>query len=170
MRRDHHGFLAARDACVEAATGEFVAFLDADDCWAPTKLERQLAAFAEHPGIDLCVTLYRNFWEDPATAEAYAGHPLSEPQGGYVVPALMARRSLLTSVAAFAEPGRRGETGWFADVMARGCTLHTVPEVLLHRRIHGANESIVQTSSSLDGIFELIAARRRAARDTDPGA
>ncbi|HVJ09355.1 MAG TPA: glycosyltransferase [Acidisarcina sp.] len=38
------GVAKARNAGLNRATGEFVAFLDADDLWHPTKIERQVAA------------------------------------------------------------------------------------------------------------------------------
>ena len=38
---------AARNAAISHATGEFLAFLDADDVWAPYKLERQIKLFQD---------------------------------------------------------------------------------------------------------------------------
>lgn len=34
--------------------GEWLARIDSDDLWYPTRLERQMAALREHPGIDVC--------------------------------------------------------------------------------------------------------------------
>jgi glycosyltransferase involved in cell wall biosynthesis len=49
------GLAAARNIGAVAATGEFLAFLDDDDAWAPAKVERQLAELAR-TGRSVCVT------------------------------------------------------------------------------------------------------------------
>jgi hypothetical protein len=38
---------------VEAAGGEWIAFLDADDAWVPRRLETQMDILAQHPDADL---------------------------------------------------------------------------------------------------------------------
>ncbi len=42
----------SRNKAVEAAAGEWIAFLDADDTWRPTKLSRVRAALEADPGLD----------------------------------------------------------------------------------------------------------------------
>jgi glycosyltransferase involved in cell wall biosynthesis len=49
-RIEHRGPAAARNRGVEMARAPLIAFLDSDDLWAPTKLERQLAFMHENPG------------------------------------------------------------------------------------------------------------------------
>ena len=41
----------ARNAGIRAAKGEWIAFLDDDDEWLPTKIEKQMAALEQHPEI-----------------------------------------------------------------------------------------------------------------------
>src|SRR6185437_6067267 len=43
------GAAAARQTAISLARGEFIAFLDADDVWAPNKLALQIAAFGRNP-------------------------------------------------------------------------------------------------------------------------
>ncbi|MBA4067329.1 MAG: glycosyl transferase family 2 [Isosphaera sp.] len=56
IRKENGGVSTARNRGVEEATGDLVAFLDADDAWHPRKLEVQLAALAARPDLGLLGT------------------------------------------------------------------------------------------------------------------
>src|SRR5262249_1200992 len=49
LERTHGGAPAAWNAAVEVAGGHFIALLDHDDLWTPTKLEGHLKSFKANP-------------------------------------------------------------------------------------------------------------------------
>src|SRR4029077_2815495 len=62
-REEQVGAGAARNAGVSVTRGELIAFLDDDDTWRPTKIERQVEMLAEHDDMDAVETGY-DLWED----------------------------------------------------------------------------------------------------------
>jgi glycosyltransferase involved in cell wall biosynthesis len=60
-RRPWCGVAAARNHAIGLASGEFIAPMDADDLWHPTKLERQLERFQGHePDTGLVYSWHRS--------------------------------------------------------------------------------------------------------------
>lgn len=49
--QQNRGLAGARNAGIRQARGAFVGFLDSDDLWAPTKVERHLDLFAQAPEV-----------------------------------------------------------------------------------------------------------------------
>jgi len=53
LRQDNAGPAVARNRGVQAASGDLLAFLDADDLWLPDKLRQQVRCLAEYPDCRL---------------------------------------------------------------------------------------------------------------------
>jgi glycosyltransferase involved in cell wall biosynthesis len=56
IHKENGGVSSARNCGIAAATGDLIAFLDADDVWHPRKLEFQQAALARRPELGLLGT------------------------------------------------------------------------------------------------------------------
>lgn len=53
LYQKNQGVSAARNNGIGAASGDLIAFLDADDAWLPTKIEKQVERFAAEPDLGL---------------------------------------------------------------------------------------------------------------------
>ncbi len=173
LQQANRGPAVARNAGIRIATGEWLSFLDGDDVWDPTKLERQLAVFAMDPGLDYCLTFVRHFWQ-PEIADRerelrVLNHPITRDGPGYVFQTLLVRAVTFARVGALDEALRIGEdTDWIARAGAMGLRRRIMDEVLVHRRMHERNLSYgCQTAEGLADrkrlLFAHIARIRRSA-------
>lgn len=133
------GPAAARNAGVARARGRYLAFLDADDCWAPDKTRHQLAALQD--GVDLVFGHTCEFLDD-SSSSALPPVPVGPPLAAHVAGALLIRREAFLRVGLFSTAWRVGEfVDWGARARQIGFVSVTVPEVVLYRRIHAANST-----------------------------
>jgi glycosyltransferase involved in cell wall biosynthesis len=80
IRKDNGGVASARNRGIAEAQGEFVATLDADDLWYPTKLERQLERF-EQSGPETALVYAWCCWID-GFGNVTGAAPPSQLEGG----------------------------------------------------------------------------------------
>ena len=159
LRQQRSGPAGARNAGLRSASGDFIAFLDADDTWRPEKLERQLERFGGRPELGVCVTLIQNFWEPEMAEEAarFADHPRSRPTPGYVTVTMLARADVFETVGPFnAELAHGDAAEWFLRCKEAGVATDLVSDVLVDRRLHRGNRSRRYASASRDAYLTLV--------------
>jgi glycosyltransferase involved in cell wall biosynthesis len=152
IRRANAGVATARNRGADDASARYVAFLDADDAWAPEKLERQLAAAAELPRPGLVVCELDLF--DDATG-AVTGHAAMTPSPGTLLDMVLFEGAQIVSCSSTAllerglfealggfDPRLSQSADW--DFLARALLagpVVSVPEPLVRYRVHSANMS-----------------------------
>ena len=168
VSQENAGPSAAKNRGIVESTGEYVAFLDADDVWEPEKLKLQMGLFAQRPDLDIAVSLVQNFWDDEVRHEEarFRDHRISRPLPGFSAGTLLTPRTVFNRIGPF-DPGlAHGEAvEWFARARAAGLTMEMIPRPLLRRRMHAGNRSRVMQGASRDEFVELVKAlldRRRS--------
>jgi glycosyltransferase involved in cell wall biosynthesis len=97
----NEGAAKARNTGWSLASGEYIAFLDADDCWHPRKLELQWKQFELNPELVLCGHSFRFSWDPEANltgSSAFAARPIQRRdvlwRNPFVTPSVMVRRDV----------------------------------------------------------------------------
>jgi glycosyltransferase involved in cell wall biosynthesis len=163
----HSGHPAARNAGIAASSGDFLAFLDADDLWAPRKLSLQLEAFDSAPGLDLVFGHMQNFISPELPAEEQAKIRCdSRAHPGLLQGSMLARRASFERVGPFAEERNMGDfLDWYGRATLCGLRIHMLPDLLVLRRLHLANFQRTHKHLRRENLVVLkkLLDRRRAA-------
>lgn len=142
FRQPNAGPAAARNQGIKLAKGRFLAFLDADDCWHPEKLSRQMEAFQANTELEVCVSHIQNFQSDElkgSTEDELASRHF-RPFPGNVCPTLLAKKEVFEKTGLFDETLRTGEDlDWFLRAKDAGIVKEMLADVLLYRRLHKNN-------------------------------
>lgn len=151
---------AGRNLAIAKARGKYIAFLDCDDVWEPTKLERQVTLFAANPRVGLVTTdtrlfdgkkVLRRFFEGARPARGMVFDELVRRQWISMSSAMVSREALMSLTGDGAWAG-----GWFdeelslceeADVfyrIAHDWELDYVDEPLTGWRVHGSSTTFTR--------------------------
>jgi glycosyltransferase involved in cell wall biosynthesis len=166
LQQSNAGNGAARNRALEAARGDFYAFLDADDRFTARKLELQLESLRAHADVDVVFGHVREFVSPELPEDVRTRIRPPAPVQPWAAPNLMLiRREAFERVGPFATDLRVGVTvDWYARAVEAGLRSFVHPEVVLERRLHDANNGIREAANRSQYLQVLKASldRRRA--------
>jgi glycosyltransferase involved in cell wall biosynthesis len=160
------GVTATRNVGLKNCTGELIAFIDSDDLWASSKLQKQIAALHRYPDAGFCLTGGYNFRKLDEPIEYFYKQkdgliygdlflPFFKKEVSATTPSFLFRKHYLGIVGLF------NEAKTFADVdfllriarVSKGIILY---ESLFFRRLHDSNISNKNWENGYKEGIELI--------------
>jgi glycosyltransferase involved in cell wall biosynthesis len=164
LHQPNQGTAAARNTGIAASRGEFLSFLDCDDTWPPGKLSVQIRYLLDHLEVD-CTMGRQEVTVAPGVPRPAWLVPdrLLGAQGGIPYMSAVLRREVVDAVGGFDPTYRTAEDmDWIFRIKASGARIEILPDVVLHRRVHGSNKSNGFTRASLfTSLHGLIQTRRQ---------
>lgn len=149
--RPHAGIAPTLNHGVSCAKGSILAFLDSDDLWLPTKLERQLARLNSTAEDELIFCHAQIFREGDAAGE------MGETVTAISKSALLLRRRVFERIGPFPEePGAHDFIAWYARACELRIASHVIPDLLHRRRIHGQNDGILNHARQRANYFASL--------------
>jgi glycosyltransferase involved in cell wall biosynthesis len=159
----NRGAAAARNVGIEAARGEWIAFLDADDWWTDDLLVRQFEFLGRQPDIDLVYADARLSGESPLAGRRFMEQApshgkvtlesLIRQRCNVLLSTVVVRRGVLLAVGGFDETIRRGhDFDLWLRLALRGFRMAYQRLVLAERRMRAdglSGDSIAELERAL---------------------
>ena len=150
IRQENAGVCAARNTGIANATGDFIAFLDADDIWYPKKTEKQLEKFAVDPEVGLVHCGLREFESTSGKTirlhrlgcEGWVAEDILLWEKQFIIGtggSIIVRRDVIDTVGNFDIRLKNGEDWEFCLRVARKYKVAFVKGPYVDYRNHGVN-------------------------------
>jgi glycosyltransferase involved in cell wall biosynthesis len=175
LKQKNQGPAAARNHGIQQASGDWIAFLDADDQWVPNKIELQLNCLRKYPELvliagDMSESIAQLKVDIPSMLSNHGqrglfkqldGAPLTNACASLVdknfIPTgtVLANKDILIETGLFPETIRFGEDlALWVQVAARH-PITCLPDVLMLRRRHDSNATD-SNEGMLKGIVQVM--------------
>jgi len=156
-----------KNYAIQQAKGQYLAFIDSDDWWADTKLEKQLQVFLQQPGIGFSITdaitikdgavvSSRTYQRAGGIEYASLFNRLKENRFVVYNPTLVMRRHCIDKTGGFDESMPFGSDYHFNMRLAWHYQAGILYESLLWRRLHNDNESSQIPVENYEGFVQTF--------------
>lgn len=167
-RKPHMGLAAARNFGVSVALSPLLLHLDHDDLLTPGSLSTRLNVFSTHPDLDIVTGMLSTFVSPEIPAEQAARYDVSgQPQQGGLPGASIVRAEFVEKVGPQdTRLPHSSDLDWMIRAREAGARSLVIPELVLRRRIHGRNLSLI--SSGAENRLQILRAalkRRRLSQE-----
>lgn len=166
LRQGNTGPATAFNRGIETASGDLLAFQDADDLWAENKLELQSRALAENPDLDAVFGYVKQFISEDVPPEIARTYLVPDPQPGISKIGMLIRRAAFDRTGGFDSNLTVLEfVGWYTRAQAMGIKVRVENQIVAFRRLHESNSGRLkrneQQQETLLGLKQALDLRRK---------
>jgi glycosyltransferase involved in cell wall biosynthesis len=163
IKQSTGGLARAWNLGVAAAKAPVVGFLDSDDRWVPETLKPRLEALHRNSNVLLSHGMVRFFLEAGSLLPAGVRRDLFDREFLSPIPGtLLVRREVFLTVGSFCENYRiAADVDWFCRALTAGQQVVPVELVVLEKRIHGNNLSLINTEVNNSELLRCVRSKIR---------
>ena len=138
LKLEHRGVSATLNTSIQSSSAPYISFLDADDLWHQSKLEKQLKVL-EEKAFQVCFCLVREFESlNPLLKKTHQSR--LETLKGFSKTTILADRKMFDKFGLFNEKVEIGDfVEWYSRLVRAETPFFMIEEVLTFRRIHDNN-------------------------------
>ena len=144
LYQSNQGAAAARNRGIKKSSGEFLAFLDADDLWESDKIAKQMDILEREADLDMVFgNVFQFISEDTKSVSRARLDEADQILPGYVPGTILIRKKAFLKVGLFSTAWKIGEfIDWYLKAMETGLNPVMLPDIVMRRRIHSSNLGI----------------------------
>lgn len=136
---ENSGSAIARNTAMDHAKGRYLAFLDSDDMWLPTKLEKQLT-FMQQKDIAFSFTRYRRVLEDGTETKSVSKTPSTIDYDGLMKQCVIGCLTVMIDREKIGELRMvnirtRQDYAFWLQILRKGYLAYGIPDVLAKYRL-----------------------------------
>lgn len=138
--KPHTGLSDTLNHGINLVNSEYIAFLDADDVWMPSKTQVQMEAIEKHE-VEMCFCGLEQFLSPEMTVEQKQKIDLRQSEiKGFSKITMIVRKEVFDRTGLFDTTITTGDfIDWFSRAKALKFSHHMVDETLCRRRLHLTN-------------------------------